>query len=394
MLFEQKRDIRIEPVDGDTRAYDVVPAAIQVIEDKKTGGIRLEVCLNRIHWTSTQVVDRKLELDEVTKLWTWGNKLREYVEAKISTIRSWSIFAIAIQYRLGNLHETTARYKWMSDIVRLRATEEMEFPLKEMPVGDECKRFKVIFGDFDNKEVDERQYLGSEIISCLKEKFAKSQTNVSQETQFNLRTGYMRPDMEDRRKDLEIESARKRHGLYENTSRALYDWYVRLDVSGDGQLDVEEFASFLRAVVQTYGQSMDDDQVRRHWREMRTITDCIGFTQFVNYLFFKFPHIRTMTAFEIKRFEERSKKSQIEAAVRRRDSMFTLKSFKTAADLSRAEKEGDKGRQEGDEATGGGVYTTQPMALSRKTRIAVASEAEISDSELPSPRGIEEQVSI
>jgi len=351
ILFEDRRDVTISAVASVRESREDLPATIRVLENKVTGGIRLAVCLNVKQWTSSQVIERSLHLDEITNLFTWGHKLRESVEA---------------------------RYKWMSDIVHLRATEEMELPMKELPVGEkECSRFRVLFGEFDVIENygESRQKIGIDIIKGFKQMFQKTQVYCEAETDFNLRTAFKTPGMDEQRKDLEIQSARKKYNLYENTSVALYEWYQRLDISGDGHLDEDEFGSFLRGVVKSFGQSMDDNQVRRHWVEMKNSTTGIGFSQFVSYLFYKFPHVKTMTAFEVKRFEEKSKKSMLEEAVKR-DSLTALKSFKES--LAEPVEE--------TEVTGFRLVSTPKMDLSiRRTKSNLRFEEEDEDEEESQP---------
>lgn len=284
VLYEDKRDVVIEAVDsgGDFRK-DAVPAIVRILENKATGGIRLEVCLNRKQWTYSQVMGRSLELDEVTTFFTWGQQLRESIEA---------------------------RYKWMSDLVRLRVTGSLDLPLQELPVGDkECSRFRVMLGEYDAVDDLNQKCSGFKAFtSGFRERFHKSQEGVHTETEFNLRTGFnsRHPDMAERRKEVEIESVRKRYGIYENTSRALYEWYARLDSDGDGQIDEDEFSRFMCGIAKTYGQTMDAKQLQRHYNDMKTATNCVGFSQFVNFLFYKFPHVQEMTAFQVRRFAQKS----------------------------------------------------------------------------------------
>lgn len=303
--------------------------------------------MNNKIWNSMFVVERSLQLDEVTEMFTSGNMMQESVQA---------------------------RYKWMSDIVHLKASDEVELPLKDIPTGEkECKQFRVVFEEHHAMAEEQKSRKAEQklLMSGFRDRFQKSQVPGEAETTFNLRTGFRQPEMEERRRDMEIEGARKRHDLYENTAKALYDWYARLDVSGDGHMDFEEFAVFLRGIVQTYGLSLDDIQVKRHWRELRSnCGSSIGFTQFVNYLLYKFPHVRYMTAFEVKKFEEKSAKSLKEEAARKRDSMNALKAFKKSLldrtdEIDREREQRDSDQLVNDPGISYQVVDTGPVSLVR-----------------------------
>merc|ERR1719506_1531797 len=179
-------------------------------------------------------------------------------------------------------------------------------------------------------------------------------------------------ELDAKRKDAEIKNMRKRHKMYDSTCEALYDWYTRHH-SGCGFLDEKEFASVWRAVVGSYGLNLDDAQVRRHWHEMSTLTECSsGFTQFVNYLVHRFPHVKTMTAYQVRRFQERSKsirqepepvqEENAEAKERRREEEKEEK--------EEDEEEGDESEAEEDEEEVESKSMTTEDSSSRRPKLA------------------------
>jgi len=324
VLFEDKREIVVQ-ARGGTGTQDLVPATIRVLENRTTGGIRLEVCRGFGQWVQSLALEMSLGLDEVTNLMTRGNKLQEAVEA---------------------------RYKWLCDSVRLKPIDALSPREKEgnrrcNALGDkEGKGYILILAAYDSRHEEDENLSGLDMVrTAFRDAFAKSKTELAkQDSEFNLRTAFKNPDMESLRKDREISSARKKFDLYENTSKALHDWYDRLDSSGDGSLDEKEFAHFLRGVVHTFGQTLDDNQVRRHWQDLRA-SDGIGFTKFVNYLLHKFPHVKNMTAFQVKKFEEGSK-LYMQARRERRKSVAAIQSFMHELHLDEDADENEANQEE------------------------------------------------
>jgi hypothetical protein len=328
VLFEDKRNIVLEAPDGSEDIHRCsMPAHIRVMENKGTGGIRLEVCFNTTLWTSSQVVERSLPLHEVTQFFDWGNKSQE---------------------------SAGTRYKWASDIVRLRALDDIKLPLRELPVGEkECSRFKILLTSYDIPDAaQEKTKLGLAFLRTGVEGiFHESQIQVLNEIAFitSIDSEPSQEEMDAKRKDAEIKNMRKRHTMYDSTCEALYDWYTRLHHSGCGFLDEKEFASFWRAVVSSYGLNLDDAQVRRHWHEMSTCTECTsGFTQFVNYLVHRFPHVKTMTAYQVRRFQERSKSIRHEPEPVQEEKAENAEAKERRREEDKEEKEEDK--EEGDES--------------------------------------------
>merc|ERR1719265_1877079 len=98
---------------------------------------------------------------------------------------------------------------------------------------------------------------------------------------------------------------------------------------------------------------------------MRTTSDSIGFSQFVNYLFYRFPHVKKMTGFEVKRFEQKSRNTTtLEEKVKRRDSVLTMRSQMTMKSLAEPDAKPDD-----TEVTGIRVINTENISLKRKKTV-------------------------
>lgn len=287
-LFEEKRMIVIEQ-DGKSDPNGSVAGLIRISENKESaGGMLFEVCLNQKGWTRGDIVERVIHPDEIQNLFSWGNKQSDAAEA---------------------------RYKWLSDLIVLKVLEDpLQSESASSTKGGHNIGYGIIFNGYDNVDETERTHPGLEQFRTEVHSLFKATKELCKEeaefTNFSLRIGFhdKRQSVREARKELEIESARKRFDLYENTSRALHGWYTRLDVTGDGQIDEEEFGIFMQGIVNTICKS-DVFSTRKQWSDFKTFNGSIGFTQFVTYLIGKFPHVKNMTAFEVKRFEEKAKRA-------------------------------------------------------------------------------------
>lgn len=109
-----------------------------------------------------------------------------------------------------------------------------------------------------------------------------------------------------------IKAVADEHQIYVPVVESMHDWFEKMDVSGDGSIDKEEFGEFVRWLTTTAksfntpSHEISEQQFNRIWVEFnRAGGGEIKFPRFVEWLVTKWPHIRTMSVRDVAKFTGR-----------------------------------------------------------------------------------------
>jgi hypothetical protein len=103
----------------------------------------------------------------------------------------------------------------------------------------------------------------------------------------------------------EIVEAARCFGIRAEVAEALYDYFKKVDTSGNGLIEEEEFRVCLLNLCQMSAQAIEEEaRIHRYWCELRAQAPDhqLDFRRFTEWLVTKFPHVADMTSWQIRRF--------------------------------------------------------------------------------------------
>lgn len=179
-------------------------------------------------------------------------------------------------------------YAWLSRLVQVKQT-------------DEYGAYALSFKGYDEDRTGASKVSGVESVKTdLKHIFMAHQDKVRRDSEMAPRVS-LYESSEQERKQQEMDVATRRLKIPAETSEVLHDCYRHV---GNGHFDEEGFGVFLRNLCQASDRvMMDKAQVHRLWHEARSYTEAglVHFLPFADWMLSKFPHIKHMTAWELRK---------------------------------------------------------------------------------------------